>query len=303
MSFLREISRNRYLYLLALPGLLFLAVFAYYPMYGYAIAFVNYSNLKGLWRSQFVGLANFHFFFLGPDWLRVTGNTLMLNSLFLVFGLAAAILIAVALNEVRSRAMRRVLQSLIFLPYFISWMVVRFMVFALFNSTAGLVNKLLRALGETGVNWYQRPEFWPAILTGVYAWKFSGYFSIILLAAITGISPEYYESARIDGASRLQQIFRITLPLIRPITIILVLMAMGRIFYGDFGMIYGIIGDQGLLFPTTDVIDTYTFRALRQLGNFSMSASVVLYQSCVGLLVILFSNWLVKRIDSEQGLF
>ncbi len=303
MSFFHEISRNRYLYLLALPGLLFLAVFAYYPMYGHAIAFVHYSNLRGLLRSQFAGLESFRFFFLGPDWIRVTCNTLFLNSLFLVFGLAAAILIAVALNEVRERATRRVMQSLIFLPYFISWLVVRFMVFALFNSTTGLVNKALMALGATGVNWYQRASSWPAILTGVYVWKLSGYYSIIFLAAITGISPEYYESAQIDGASRLQQIFRITIPLIRPITIILVLMAIGRIFYGDFGMIYGIIGDQGLLFPTTDVIDTFVYRALRRLGDIGMASAVSLLQSIGGFALVLASNLLARRYSDGGALF
>jgi putative aldouronate transport system permease protein len=220
----------------------------------------------------------------------------------MVFGLGSALLLAIFLSEIGSKRVKKTAQSFIFLPYFVSWLVVSMMAFQVLKSN-GLLNQLLVALGGQPVMWYMKPESWPPILTLVYVWKFAGYYSIIFLAAITDISPEYYESAQIDGASKLQQIFRITIPLIRPIIIILALMAVGRIFFGDFGMIYGIVGDQGLLFDTTDVIDTYSFRALRQLGNFSMSAAVVFYQSVLGVAMILASNALVRRIDPESAMF
>lgn len=303
IGFFREIIRNRYLYLLAVPGLVFLAVFAYIPMAGHLIAFKDYSVLDGIWRSPWNGLENLEFFFAGPDWLRVTFNTLYLNSLFIVFGLLFAVLIAIFLNEVRFSAVKRVSQSVIFLPYFISWMAVNMMVFSLLNATDGLVNRVIESLGGEGITWYTRPQHWRFILTAIYVWKQAGYYSIIFLAAITSISPEYYEVAMIDGASRIQRILHITIPLILPTIVILALLAVGRVFYGDFGMIYGIVGDNGSLLPTTDVIDTYSFRALRQLGNFGMASAVVIYQSIMGMIAIIGFNAIVKRIDPDSGLF
>jgi putative aldouronate transport system permease protein len=171
------------------------------------------------------------------------------------------------------------------------------------NSSTGLVNQALAAFGAKPVGWYSRPELWPWILTFFNIFKYAGYNSIVFLAALSGINEELYESARIDGATRFQQTRYITLPLLRPIFLIMLLMGVGRIFYGDFGMIYGIVADNGVLFPTTDVIDTYSYRTLRQVGNLSMSSAVVLYQSVMGVLTIIFFNWLVRRIDPEVRLF
>lgn len=303
MGLIREISRNRSLYTLALPGLLFLLIFAYTPMFGHLIAFKKFNAIKGFWKSEWVGFKNFEFFFSTGEWLKVTWNTVFLNGLFIVFGLGLAVVMAILLNEIRIVLMKRIAQTVIFMPYFISWMVVSLMVYSLLNTKDGLLNRTLTSLGLDSVSWYNSPEYWPTILSLVYVWKMSGYFSIIFLAAITGISSEYYESARIDGATRVQQITRITLPLIRPTIIVLTLLAIGRIFYGDFAMIYGIVGDNAVLFPTTDVIDTYSYRALRQLGDFGMSSAVALYQSVMGVIAIVAFNWLVKRIDKESGLF
>ncbi|XEC93999.1 ABC transporter permease [Paenibacillus tarimensis] len=303
MGFIREIKKNIDLYLLALPGLAFLIIFAYLPMQGHLIAFKQYRLADGIWGSAWVGWDNFKFFFGGQDWFKVTFNTIYLNGLFLVFGLTFSALIALLLNEIRIVLFKKLAQSFIFLPYFISWLVVSLMVFAFLNVQDGLMNKLLVSVGLQEVGWYQTAWVWPIILTLIYVWKFSGYFAVIFLAAMTGISKEYYEAAEIDGATRFQQIIKITLPLIRPVIIMLALLGVGRIFYGDFGMIYGIIGDNGILFPTTDVIDTYSFRALRQLGNFSMAAAVVFYQSVMGLICIVLFNGLVRKIDPESKLF
>jgi putative aldouronate transport system permease protein len=302
MKPLKRMWQNRYLYLLGLPSLLLLLVFGYVPLFGHLLAFEDYRLDKGIFGSDFVGLKNFEFFFMSGDWLKITFNTIFLNFLFLVFGLGSALAVALFLNEIASKWLKKLSQSLIFLPYFVSWLVVSMMALQTLKSN-GILNQLLGLCGAEPAMWYMKPDAWPAILTIIYVWKFAGYFSVIFLAAITGISPEFYESAQIDGASKVQQILRITLPLIRPVIIVLALMAMGRIFFGDFGMIYGIVGDQGMLFDTTDVIDTYTFRALRQLGNFSMSAAVVFYQSVLGVVTILASNAVVRKIDADSAMF
>jgi putative aldouronate transport system permease protein len=234
--------------------------------------------------------------------LRVTFNTVYLNLLFLIFGIGITIILAIMINEIGSAMIKKISQSLIFLPYFISWLVVSLMMLA-FMSTDGLMNNWLNQVGINNINWYQSVYLWPLILTLVYVWKFAGYYSIIFLAAIVGISSEYYESAKMDGATRFQQMIHITIPSIRSIIVVLMLLGVGRIFFGDFGMIYGIIGDNSILYPTTDVIDTYSFRALRQLGNFGMSSAVVLYQSIMGLVAILIFNRIAKKIDPNSSLF
>ena len=302
-GFVYEIRKNRYLYLLALPGLLFLLLFAYMPMLGHLLAFQRYRLADGLFGSEWIGFQNFEFFFQGNDWLRVTWNTVFLNGLFLVFGLGTAVVLAILLNEVTGKWFKKTAQSFVFLPYFISWLVVSMMVQTMFSSTEGIMNQALTALGFEGVDWYLSPGVWPYILTFVYVWKVAGYNSIIFLASITSISSEYYECAKMEGASRFQQIMYITLPLLRPIIIIMTLLGIGRIFYGDFGMIYAIIGDVGVLFPTTDVIDTYAYRALRQMGNFSMSSAIILYQSLMGLIAVVFFNWLTRKVDPDSRLF
>ncbi|CAN7381147.1 ABC transporter permease subunit [Paenibacillus sp. LjRoot153] len=303
MGFFTEIRKNVDLYILALPGLLFLLIFAYVPMSGHLLAFKKYQLANGIWGSPWVGFDNFKFFFQGHDWIQVTFNTLFLNGLFIIFSLLVSASIAIFLNEIRVKLFKKLAQSIIFLPYFISWLVVSLMVFAILNTGDGLLNKFLITMGLPEVAWFQKSGAWPAILTIIYVWKFAGYYSVIFLASITGISSDYYEAAQIDGASRFQQIIHITIPLLRPIIIMLALLGVGRIFYGDFGMIYGIVGDNGVLFSTTDVIDTYSFRALRQLGNFSMSAAVVFYQSIMGLICILVFNGLVRKIDKDSSLF
>lgn len=302
-NFFREIGRNRYLYLMALPGIIWLVLFAYIPMSGHIIAFVQFQAAKGIFASPWNDFKNFQFFFSSGDWLRVTGTTIGLNLLFLVAHLLMALIIAIFLNEIRNAVFKRIAQSLILLPYFISFVVVSMMFYTLFNATDGLINRTLEQLGLQTVNWYSTPGVWPILLTIVDVWKGAGYTSIIYLAAITAINGELYECAMIDGANKWQQMRFITLPLLIPTSIILGLLALGRVFYGNFEMIYSLVGENGILFSTTNVIDTYTFRALRQLGNFGMTAAVGLYQAALGLVAVVFFNWLVKRIDQEAGLF
>lgn len=211
--------------------------------------------------------------------------------------------VALLLNEVRNANLTRFYQSAIFFPYFVSWVIVGMFSFAILNADNGLLNALMVKIGLQPIHWYAEAPYWPAILTIVNLWKSSGYWSIIYLAAILGISTEYYEAAMIDGASRFQQIFNITLPLLLPLIIINVLLSVGRIFFADFGLFYYVTNNQSMLFATTDVIDTYVFRALRSMGDFGMAAAAGLYQSVVGFLLIILSNWVVKRIDPEKSLF
>lgn len=303
LGVLGEIKNNWKLYILALPGIVFLVIFSYVPMLGHLVAFEKYDFRLGIFGSPFSGLDNFKFFFMGKDWITVTWNTVFLNSLFIFFGLGLAVFVAIFLSELKNVFLKRVSQSLIFLPYFVSWLVVSLMTYSMLNQTDGLINNILVGLGLQKVSFYLDAELWPAILTIIYVWKVTGYYSIIFIASILGISQDYYDSAGLDGASKWQQIRHITLPLIKPTFIVLLLLSIGRIFYGDFGMIYGIIGDNGVLFSTTDIIDTYTFRALRMLGNFGMSSAVGLYQSVMGLATILIFNHVIKKKDPSLTLF
>jgi len=303
VGFIREIKKNVHLYILALPGIIFLIIFAYIPMAGHLIAFKDYSFQKGILGSPWAGLKNFKFFFTSPDWLLVTKNTLVLNAYFIIFSMLIAVLSALLINEISGFYIRRISQSVMLFPHFISWMAVSLMAFSMLNTNDGLINRMLMNFGKHGVSWYSSPQYWPFILTFMYVWKRSGYLCVIFLAAITSLSTEYYESAEIDGASKFQQIVHITLPLIRPTILVMLLLAVGRIFYGDFGMIYSIVGDNGTLYPTTDVIDTYTFRALRRIGNFSMASAVVLYQSLLGMVTVILFNWIARRVEEDSRLF
>ncbi|MCQ6561277.1 ABC transporter permease [Paenibacillus mendelii] len=302
-SFIRELARNKYLYLLTLPGLIFVFIFNYIPMLGIYVAFLDFNPIKGLTGSEFVGLRNFEFFFSGLDWPRVTLNTIYLNLLFILGEILSAIVLAVIINEIGGRWFKRITQSVIILPFFISWAVVSIFMITLLSSEGGIVNKLLEAMGYPPVSFYSSPEAWPGILILIRIWKSAGYGTIIYLAAMAGINNDLYESARIDGANRLQMIRHITLPLMKSITFLLVLLALGRVFYGDFGMIYALVGDNSFLYPTTDVIDTFVYRSLRTLGDFGMASAIGLYQSVMGLILILITNRIVKIYDKEATIY
>lgn len=305
MGFLLELRKNKWLYAMSIPAIVYVFIFSYWPMSAHVLAFKQFRPIEGLWGSKWVGLDNIKFFFMGPDWLGVTINTVYLNLLFIVAGTVCSLTIAVLLNEIRKVGFKRVSQSLVILPHFISIIVVNLMVLNFFNGQDGMINKAVAHFGLRAVDWFQTPSVWPALLTLIFVWKGAGWGSIIYLATITGFSEEYYESAKIDGAKRWQQIWYITLPLLKPTIIVLTLLELGRIFYGNFGLIYGIIGDNSLLFRTTDVIDTYIYRSLRSAGmnSYSNAAAVALFQSIMGFITILFFNWIVRRVDNESKIF
>jgi len=298
-------SKDGALLLMMLPGLLVLLVFSYAPMVGLVIAFKNYRAYQGIWGSAWSGLQNFQYLFSTADAWHITYNTLVMNSLFIVTTLAGSLGIALLLNEIRDSGtwLPRFYQSTLFLPYVLSYVLISYFVFALLSSDSGLLDKLLIRLGLHPVDWYSSPQYWPAILTIVNLWKSAGFWSIVYLAGILAISPEYYEAARIDGANKWAQIRYITLPLLMPLIIINVLLSVGRVFYADFGLFYQVTGNNGLLYSTTDVIDTYVYRSLTSIGDVGMAAAAGAYQSVVGFVLVVLANWLVRRIDPEKALF
>ncbi|MCQ6557368.1 ABC transporter permease [Paenibacillus mendelii] len=298
-----ELRRNKWYYLMALPGLLFFLVFCYLPLPGILIAFKDYNFADGIFGSRWVGLQNFAFYFQGDYAWRTTFNTLFINANYIVFGTIVAVAFAILLNEIRKSFFRRMYQSLMFLPYFFSAIVVGNFVYLIFSSKYGMFNQLLQMMNQAAIDWYSAAGYWVTILVGVFIWKNTGYAVILYLATIVGIDDELYEAAALDGVNRWQKIRYITLPLLVPTVIIVTLLAAGKIFYGDFQTIYSIVGDNGLLFETTDVIDTYVFRAVKNVGDISMPAAVGLYQSLCGFLFVLACNWAVKKVNNDNALF
>ncbi|MCK9858551.1 ABC transporter permease subunit [Paenibacillus sp. ATY16] len=300
---MKDIRKNWLLYLMFLPVAVYFVVFAYIPMGGVVMAFESYSRKGGMFLSEWVGFDNFHYFFAsGKAWL-VTRNTMVYNVMFLGCYTLFSIVAAVFLSEIRRKSFKKLSQTLMFLPYFISWVTVSAFVYNFLNYEYGIVNKLLHYVDVQALDIYSNTSYWYFLLPFLYVWKWVGYGSILYLAAIVGIDQEIYEAATIDGATRLQRITRITLPLLKPTMIILLLLGLGRIMRGEFDMFYQLIGNNGLLMDATDIIDTLAFRSLMGSADFGMASSVGLYQSVLTLIIILTANWLVRRYDREQALF
>lgn len=300
----RSLRKYVPLYIMMLPGLIYLLINNYLPLFGLSIAFKDVNYSKGIWDSDWIGFKNFEYLFKTDDAFIITRNTILYNAAFIVLGLIVSVGVAILLNEIRNKVASRFYQSVIILPFLISIIIVSYLVYAMFSVNTGMVNKtLLPALGLDPISWYTEPKYWPFILTVVHIWKAAGYSCIVYLAAIIGIDPEYYEAAKLDGASKWMQIRKITLPMITPVITILTLLGIGRIFYSDFGLFYQVPMDSGALFSTTNVIDTYVFRGLMQLGDIGMSSAAGFYQSLVGFVLVLVSNYVVRKIDKNNALF
>lgn len=289
--------------LMCLPVIIYLLIFSYIPMGGLILAFKNYRYDLGILGSDWVGLDNFKFFFQSQDALRVTVNTVYLNFLFIIFGKTTALIVALMLYEVTKRAAIKFFQTVYIFPHFISWVVAGFITYALFNPQLGLINSIFKSIGIQPVQWYSEARLWPAILTVVSVWKSFGMDCVIFYAALMGINRELFEAASIDGANHLKQTVHISIPSILPILIILIILAIGGIFRADFGLFFNITRDVGALYSTTDVIDTYVFRGLRVVGDVGMSSAVGFYQSIVGFVLILVTNAIVRRVQSDSALF
>ncbi len=294
------------LYAMALPAMTLLFMFNYMPMFGAVIAFKKYKVKRGIFGSDWMNpwYKNFTLLFKpNSQALVAIRNTLLLNILFITVGTMFALALALMFNEINNRAYKRITQSLSFLPHFISTVVIGIFAVALLGTDNGTINAILASLGYEKVSFYARAELWPVILLLFNIWKGAGYNSVIYLATIGGIDPSYYEAARIDGASRWQETWNISLPMLRPTVIVLTLLAIGRIMNADFGFFYNITGDNPMLYKTTDVIDTYIYRALRQTGDMAISSATGLFQSTVSFLLVVISNMVARKIDETAALF
>ncbi|UKS28303.1 ABC transporter permease subunit [Paenibacillus sp. HWE-109] len=303
-SIVRELWTNRPYYLMALPGLLILFAFSYLPYPGIIIAFKNFNPIKGIFGSPWSGLDNFRFFLSNGDFLRITFNTFWINFNQILWGTILAVVFAVLLNEIKNNGMKKWFQSILFLPYFFSFVIVGKLVLLIFKNENGLANEWIEIFHGVPIDWYTSPQYWVKIIASASIWKNVGYSVIIYLAVITSIDEEMMEAASLDGASRVQKIQFILLPNLVPTVIILTLLSIGRIFFGDFALIYAIVENNGLLFSTTDVIDTYIYRALINGGQeYGMITAIGICQSILGFLVVVGSNWAVKRYDKDYSLF
>lgn len=294
-------KKHRGLMLISLPGLLFVAMVYYLPMFGIVLAFKDFDYAKGIWGSDWNGLDNFKFFFTSQDAVRVTRNTLLLNFTFIIVNTLVALAVAVMLYCLTKRLVK-VFQTILFFPYFLSWVVIGFLMYVFLNPASGVVNGLLTSIGLSGVEWYAELLPWPGILTFGYVWKNLGYNAIIFYTGLIGLDRGYFEAASLDGASQWQQVTKIAIPLISPLIIILTILSIGKIMFSDFGLFYFLPKNSGLLYPVTDVIDTYVYRGLKG-GDIGMSAAVGFYQSIVGFILVLVTNKIVKRIDPESSIF
>ena len=300
---IKDIIHKPSCYLLTLPALIYTFIFGYLTLPYILIAFERFNYKTGIFNSEWVGLENFEFFFKTDYAVTVTWNTVKLNFWFIVSVNIMAMFFAILLNEIKNRRFVKITQSTFILPHFLSWIIVSYIIYGIFSSDFGIANKLLLSMNLPAVNWYSVPEPWTWILIIMRVWKGTGINTVIFLAAIAGIDNQIYEASIIDGANRWQQIKSITIPLLMPTVTILVLLAVGRIFYGDFGMIYSIVRDNGTLFSTTDVIDTFVYRALRKVGDPSWAMAIGLYQSVMGFIFVFGTNLIARKYFKEGALF
>lgn len=292
------------LYIMALPGVMLLVLFSYLPMGGLILAFKKYNVQKGILGSPFNGLDNFKFLFATSDAFIITRNTVLYNIVFIFLNMIIAVVLSLMLSSLRSKRVAKIFQTIYMMPNFLSWAVVAIIVAAFLEGGNGFVNHFMQMMGQEGkVDWYQRISIWPPLLVFINAWKGVGYQAVMYLAVISGISSDYYEAAMLDGASRLQQAIYITIPHLRFIIAVSLIMAVGGIFRGDFGLFYTVTKDSGHLYPVTNVIDTYIYRGLKKQVNIGMTTAAGLFQSVVGLVFVLLANRIVSKVDPDSAMF
>lgn len=299
----KHFKTNWVLHLMTLPGVICLVLFSYLPMFGIVMAFQDYKINKGIFKSKFIGLDNFKFLFASNDAWIITRNTILYNLVFILVGTACAVALSLMISEMYYKKTSKVLQTIFVMPNFLSISVIAIIVYAFLSLNNGFINSVLLKLGKDPVSWYTTPKIWPGLLIFVNLWKSVGYSAIVYLAGISGISNEYYEAAMIDGATKWQQIKYITLPGLRFVVTIQLIMAVGGIFRGDMGLFYTVTMNNGALYPVTDIIDTYVYRALTTINNTGMATAAGLYQSVVGVILIILANHIVRKIDEDSALF
>lgn len=303
-------KRNNQIALFTIPGFVWMMVFSYLPMFGLLIAFKDFKNTTGdfissLFASEWT-LKNFRIFFTSKDAGLILRNTIFYNLVFMILNIVVPLLIAIMLHELLQKRMAKAYQTASFLPYFLSWIVISYSIYALLSPQTGLINKIITFFGGKGVDWYRTPKYWPFIFTFLSVWKNLGYNTIIYLAALTGIDKSLYEAAAIDGASKTQQARYITVPLLTPVIIIIFILGLGSIFRSDFGLFYHIPitgGGTAALRNVSEVIDTYIYKLLIQSQNISQSAAISFVQSVIGFVLIFFANKIVKRYDPDRAIY
>jgi len=297
-----KLRDNVELFILTLPAILSLLVFHYWPLAGNVMAFKDYKYAKGIFGSDWIGLKNFEYFFTSQDALRITRNTVLYNATFIVVGIMCAVIVALLLYQVSVKGAIKTYQTIMILPRFLSWVIVSYIAYILLNPTSGVFNNILEMIGAEGVQWYGTTKPWPVILVISNLWKHVGLDSIIYYSALLGIDQEQFEAAEVDGASKFRQMTKIAIPSILPIIIIMLILKVGSIFGGDFGLFYQIPRNIGTLYPVTDIIPTYVFRGL-QGGDYAASTAVGLFQSVVGFVLVIVTNTIVKKIDPDKAMF
>ena len=303
MTFIQKVVKYRILLLMCLPAIVFFFLFNYVPLPGIYVAFVKYNYRDGIFGSKFVGLQNFELLASSGKLLSLTKNTILYNIAFILLGNFLAVFVAILLNEMRSKWFKKVSQTLMFLPYFISQVLVGILVFNLLNYDTGFVNGILTRLGMERWQPYSDPSVWPVLLVIIYLWQQTGYNSVVYFASIMGIDGEMMEAAKVDGANGFQRIRYIILPSLKPTIVILLLFALGGIVKGNFGLFYNIVGTNPILYETTDIIETYVYRATMTDFNFMTASAVGLYQSIVGFVIVMVVNYVVKKIEPDYSLF
>ncbi|MGT2910538.1 ABC transporter permease [Streptococcus cameli] len=308
MKFLKDLKKNAIFLLMILPGACWFILFFYIPVLGNVVAFQDYrisgnGFIDSILTSEWVGFDNFKFLFQSSDAYIITRNTLLYNIGFIIIGLIFAVGIAIIFSEMRSARLVKIYQTTTLFPYFLSWVIISFFVYAFLSPDKGLINNTLVNFGLEPINWYNAPSYWPFILIFLGIWKGLGYNSIIYYASIMGIDPTFYEAATVDGATKWQKIRYVTLPQLAPLVTVLTILAVGNIFRADFGLFYQIPKNSGTLYNVTQVLDTYVYNGISGTGDIGMAAAAGLYQSVVGCILVVTANLLARKIDKESALF
>lgn len=301
-GFLKQLKKNRVMLCMLIPATVFVIIFSYIPMGGIVLAFKNFSYAQGIFHSPWNGLDNFRYLFVSNKIWTLTRNTLLYNIAFIFLGVIFEVGFAIILSEITGKVFKKFAQGFMFLPYFISWVVVSTIMLNIFGNN-GVLNSILAQFGVTNFSIYKQVKEWPIVLVIVRLWKQTGYGSVVYLAAIAGISKDLYEAADIDGANVWQKIRYITIPSLKPTIMIMVLLALGNVFHGDFGMFYQLVGSNQLLLNTSDIIDTYIYRMLTTSPNVGFTAAAGLYQSVLCFVTIVAANYIVKKVDPDYTLF
>ena len=290
------------IYLMLLPGLIYLLINNYLPMYGVTIRKLDYK--KGILRSPFNGFENFKFLFSTNDIWGIVRTTVLYNLVFIVIGTVFPIAVAILFNEIRNLKAQKIYQTVILLPYLMSWVVVSYLVFAFLSADNGFINKtLIEPMTGNTISFYQEKGIWPFLLTFVNQWKSIGFSMVLYLSTILGIGSDYYEAARVDGATKWQQIKNITLPFLKPTVITMVILSVSKIFFSDFGLFYQVPKNSGTLYDVTQTIDVYVYNALMNQNNISMSSAASVLQALIGFVLVLAANGIIRKVSREDAIF